>query len=69
MFTLFTRPVSCQPVPSQLVPMSEPSALLSVRVSVSVSVLWLLLLHKFPVGTAVLEYLTWLGATVDLCTN
>jgi len=45
-----------QPVPSQLVPMSEPTALLGV--SVSVSVLRLLLLNKFPVETAVLEYMS-----------
>jgi len=45
-----------QLIPSELVSMSEPSVLQTVRVSVSV--LRLLLLNKFPVGTAVLEY-TW----------
>ena len=50
-----------QLVPSQLVPMSGPSALLRVRVSVSVSVLWLLLLNKFPIGSAVLEGLRSFG--------
>ena len=44
--------------------MSESSALL--RVNVSVSVLRLLLLNKFPVGTAVLEYLSGLGRAVVL---
>jgi len=57
----------CQLVPSQLVTMSEPSVLLSVRVSVSV--LRLLLLNKFPVVTAVLEYSSCLGPAVDLHTS
>jgi len=51
-----SSPVNSYPIPSQLIPMSEPSALLRIRVSVSV--LRLLLLNKLPVGTAVLE-LTW----------
>ena len=90
---LVRYPVNSCPTPTrtnQLVPMSEPSALLRVSVSVkpgfhpnawveavatmigclptqavafgwkpgfSVSVLRLLLLNKFPVGTAVLEFL------------